>query len=297
MLELITTDLTADYRGFRRRTVRGVAFARLRFAIMHGNGNVILVLDEQLSGLSAQQVDGVLAREICQSYTAVRVDGIAFVRTSCDQVRMTYFEWDGTHSTMCGNALRCVTRYCAERGYLANSPAGTEDVILTDDGPKWVSAVGGRIRVELGPGREFRRVRDEQYFAFSGLAHLVLLTGDLAGVDVPAVARPLRYDEGLCAQLAHPEGLHVNFMQRHGDGIAVRTYEVGVEDETLACGTGVAASAFVAHQVWGLPFPMRVRVRGGEMTVHHNERGLLISGTTNYLFSNVAPGRPTTRSA
>src|SRR5882724_6879353 len=235
MLELITTDLTADYRGFRRRTVRGVAFARLRFAIMHGNGNVILVLDEQLSGLSAQQVDGVLAREICQSYTAVRVDGIAFVRTSCDQVRMTYFEWDGTHSTMCGNALRCVTRYCAERGYLA----GEEDVILTDDGLKWVSAAGGRIRVELGPGREFRRVCDEQYFAFSGLAHLVLLTGDLAGVDVPAVARPLRYDEELCARLAHPEGLHVNFMQRHADGIAVRTYEVGVEDETLACGTGV----------------------------------------------------------
>jgi diaminopimelate epimerase len=293
MLELITTDLTADYRGFRRRTVRGVAFARLRFAIMHGNGNVILVLDEQLSGLSAQQVDGVLAREICQSYTAVRVDGIAFVRTSCDQVRMTYFEWDGTHSTMCGNALRCVTRYCTERGYLA----GEEDVVLTDDGLKWVSAAGGRIRVELGPGREFRWVRDEQYFAFSGLAHLVLLTGDLAGVDVPAVARPLRYDKELCARLAHPEGLHVNFMQRHADGIAVRTYEVGVEDETLACGTGVAASAFVAHQVWGLPFPMRVRVRGGEMTVHHNERGLLISGTTNYLFSNVAPGRPTTRSA
>lgn len=293
MLELITTDLTAEYRGFRGRTVRGVAFSRLRFAIMHGNGNVILVLDERLSGLSADQVDGVLAREVCQSYTAVRVDGIAFVRTSGEHVRMTYFEWDGTHSTMCGNALRCVTRYCTERGYLAED----EDVIVTDDGPKWVSAAGRKVRVELGPGREFRRVTDEQYFAFSGLAHLVLLTGDLAGVDVPAVARPLRYDAELCARLAHPEGLHVNFMQRLGDGISVRTYEVGVEDETLACGTGVAASAFVAHQVWGLPFPMRVRVRGGEMTVHHNERGLLISGTTNYLFSNVATSRPTTRSA
>jgi len=61
MLELITiTDLTSDYRGFRCRTARGVAFSRLRFAIMHGNGNIILVLDEQLSGLSEQQVDGVL---------------------------------------------------------------------------------------------------------------------------------------------------------------------------------------------------------------------------------------------
>jgi diaminopimelate epimerase len=294
MLELITiTDLTNDYRGFRCRTARGVAFSRLRFAIMHGNGNIILVLDEQLSGLSEQQVDGVLAREICQSYTALRVDGIAFVRSSGDPVRMTYFERDGTHSTMCGNALRCVTRYCAERGYLS----GPEDVIRTDDGVKWVSAAGGRVHVELGPGREFRQVAEGQYFAFSGLAHLVLLTDDLAGVDVLAVARPLRYDTELCARLAHPEGLHVNFMQRLADGIGVRTYEVGVEDETLACGTGVAASAFVANRVWGLPFPMRVRVRGGEMTVHHNERGLLISGTTSYLFSNITTCRPVARSA
>jgi len=293
MIDFIRHDLDADYDVFRRRTANGIKFSRLRFSIMHGNGNVILVLDEELSGISERQVDGVLARTVCQSYTAVRVDGIAFVRTSDERVRMTYFEWDGTHSQMCGNALRCVTRYCAEQGYIA----ADEDVIDTDDGTKWVSAAGGRVRVEVGAGREFQRVADDRYFAFSGLPHLVLLVDDLAGVDVRGVGRPLRYDDALCRALNHPEGLHVDFVQRGADGIGVRTYEVGVEDETLACGTGVAASAFVAHQVWGLPFPINVQVRGGDMVVDQNERGLVISGATDYLFSNVAENMHASRSA
>lgn len=283
MIEVTRQDLAAECDEFQNKTVNGIRFSQLRFSIMHGNGNVILVLDEALSGISAQHVDSVFAREICQSYRAVRVDGIAFVRTTGDRVRMTYFEWDGTHSQMCGNALRCVTRYCAEQGYIAT----IEDFIATDDGEKWVSAAGGRIRVTLGAGREFQRVADDRYFVFSGLPHLVLFVEDLPSVDVRAVGRPLRYDDELCRRLNHPEGLHVDFMQKNLDGISVRTYEVGVEDETLACGTGVAGSAFVAHQVWDLPFPIRVQVRGGDMTVDQNERGLLISGVTDYLFSNI----------
>jgi diaminopimelate epimerase len=283
MFELIRQNLAVEYDAFQKKMVNGIRFSQLTFSIMHGNGNVILVLDETLSGISEQHVDSVFAREICQSYQAVRVDGIAFVRTTGDRVRMTYFEWDGTHSQMCGNALRCVTRYCAEQGYISS----IEDFIATDDGEKWVSAAGGRIRVALGDGREFQRVADDRYFVFSGLPHLVLFVEDLSSVDVRAAGRPLRYDDELCRRLNHPEGLHIDFMQKNLDGISIRTYEVGVEDETLSCGTGVAGSAFVAHKVWDLLFPVRVQVRGGDMTVDQNEHGLLISGATNYLFSNV----------
>ena len=102
----------------------------------------------------------------------------------------------------------------------------------------------------LGSGREFRKVADDQYFVFSGLPHLVVLVDDVTLVDVQTVGSALRYDEWLCLMLGHPEGLHVDFMQRNLVRIRIRTYEVGVEDETLACGTGVAASAFVAHRVW-----------------------------------------------
>ena len=199
---------------------------------------------------------------------------------------MTYFERDGTHSQMCGNALRCVTRYGTEQGYLR----ADSDVVMTDDGPKWVSAAGGAIRVTVGMGREFQQVARDRYFVFSGLPHLVLLLDDLDdldAIDVKTAGAALRYDEQLCRQLNHPEGLHVNFMQRHQDGIRIRTYEVGVEDETLACGTGAAGSAYVACQIWKLAYPIHVVVRGGDMQVDHTERGLVISGVTGHLFRRV----------
>jgi len=276
----------AGWDTLLRCGVPGIDIGRLVFSIMHGNGNVIFVVDEGLSGLSPSAIDGDLAKALAAPFDSPRIDGVAFVRVGDGTVRMTYFERDGTHSQMCGNALRCVTRYATEQGYLAQDA----DVVLTDDGPKWVSAAGGDIRVALGAGREFRRVADDRYFAFSGLPHLVLLLddqADLAAVDVATDGAALRYDQALCLELQHPEGLHVDFMQRDGGGVRIRTYEVGVEAETLACGTGVAAAAYVAHRVWRLPFPVLVRVPGGDMQVDHSDQGLLISGDTAHLFGTI----------
>jgi diaminopimelate epimerase len=161
---------------------------------------------------------------------------------------------------------------------------------MTDDGPKWVSAADGRIRVSVGTGREFQRVAGDWYLVFTGVAHLVVLlddSQDLDAIDVRTQGAALRYDDQLCRRLDHPEGLHVDFMRRDAAGIAIRTYEVGVEDETRACGTGAAASAYVARRVWGLPYPLRVAVRGGLMQVEETGEGLLISGVTAHLFGNL----------
>jgi diaminopimelate epimerase len=288
MLDLDRHALQADYDNLRLRGVPGIDVELLTFSIMHGNGNVILVVDETLSGLSAREIGSDLARELCESFTAVRVDGIAFVRIIDGPVRMTYYDRDGTNASMCGNALRCVTRYGNERGYLRDGA----DVILTDDGPKWVSAADGTIRVALGAGREFQRVTADRYFVFSGVAHLVVLLDDhqdLDAIDVKTAGAALRYDDQLCRRLNHPEGLHVDYMQRYEDGVRIRTYEVGVEDETRACGTGSAASAYVAGRVWGLPYPVRVVVQEGEIQVEETEHGLLISGVTGHLFGNIPP--------
>ncbi|HXR69322.1 diaminopimelate epimerase [Actinocrinis sp.] len=280
--------LQADYADVLLRGVPGLDVRQLIFSVMHGNGNVILVVDETLSGLSSDEIGSDLARELCEAFTAVSVDGIAFVRAAEEPIRMTYFDRDGTNATMCGNALRCVTQYADERGYLR----GDTDVIMTDDGPKWVSAGEGAVRVALGAGREFQRVTAHQYFAFSGVAHLVVLlddSQDLDAIDVKTVGAALRYDEELCLRLNHPEGLHVDFMQRYEDGVRIRTYEVGVEDETRACGTGSAASAYVASRVWGLPYPIRVVVQEGEIQVEETDHGLVISGSTGHLFGNIPP--------
>jgi diaminopimelate epimerase len=287
VLGLDARALQADYDRLCAHPALGGLARRLAFSVMHGNGNVILVVDEALSGLSSSDIGSDLARELCEAFQAVQVDGVTFVRTSDGPVAMTYFDRDGTNATMCGNGLRCVTQYGTERGYLRSGA----DTVMTDDGPKWVSAADGRIRVSIGAAREFQRAAERWYFVFTGVAHLVVLVDggqDLDGIDVVAEGAALRYDEPLCRRLNHPEGLHVDFMQREATGgIRIRTYEVGVEDETRACGTGAAASAYVASRVWGLPYPLRVAVRGGLMRVEETAEGLLISGVTAHLFGNL----------
>jgi len=284
----VNRTLQADYDRLLAHPELGGLAGRLAFSVMHGNGNLILVVDEGRSGLSRADIGPVLARGLCEAFEAVRLDGVSFVRAGDGPVTMTYFDRDGTNATMCGNGLRCVTKYGTERGYLR----AEADTVMTDDGPKWVSAAGGRIRVSIGMAREFQRAAGDWYFVFTGVAHLVVLVDagqDLDGLDVPALGAALRYDEPLCRRLNHPEGLHVDFMQRNTTGgIRIRTYEVGVEDETRACGTGAAASAYVAHQVWGLPYPLPVAVRGGLMRVEETAEGLLISGVTAHLFGNLA---------
>jgi diaminopimelate epimerase len=278
--------LQADYDRLRARPALSDVASRLAFSVMHGNGNMILVVDEALSGLSRSDIRPDLARELCEPFQAMPMDGVAFVRAGDGPVKMTYFDRDGTNATMCGNALRCITQYGTERGYLR----AAADTILTDDGPKWVSAAGGRIRASVGTAREFQRAADDWYFVFTGVAHLVVIVRshqDLDAIDVATEGAALRYDDRLCRRLNHPEGLHVDFMRRDGDGVRIRTYEVGAE--TRACGTGAAASAYVARRIWGLRNPVGVAVRGGLMQVEETSDGLLISGVTAHLFGTLGP--------
>lgn len=279
MFDLEAQTLEQEIALLQRGTIDGLPLATLHFAIMHGNGNVILVLDEALSQLPRQYVSSRFARALCEQVQSVRVDGISFVRLVDGKVKMTFFDRDGTAEPMCGNGLRCSTQYAYDRGYIAS-----QDQILTDDGRKPVAIEAGIVRVSLSHGRELARVADDRYFVFTSVAHLVILCDAIDTIDVTAVGRRYRYDAALCVALGHPEGLHVNFVQPAGDALLVRTYEVGVEDETLSCGTGVAAAAYIANRVLAWPFPVAVATRGGMMAVDEDQSGLLISGLVEYIF-------------
>lgn len=282
MLNLNHQIFESEYIAFQRKILNRLGFKWLNLSIMHGNGNVLVILDEALSNLSANDINSTVAKEICETFYSIRIDGISFIRRIGERVKMTYYDRDGTHEPMCGNALRCSALYSYERKYIAN-----EDFILTDDGEKWVSIAPDIVRVGLGTGRAFQKIADRQYFVFNGVAHVIVFVDNLEYIDVKKAGSALRNDKRICKLVNHPEGVHANFVQEGWDYIGVRTYEVGVEDETMACGTGVAGSAFIANRVRGVPFPIRVKTRCGDMMVNENEHGLIISGTVDYLFSNV----------
>lgn len=261
--------------------IQGVLFSNLCFAIMHGNGNVILVVDEEHSRLERDQINRAFACELCELFTTIKIDGVAFLDASTRPLKMTFFDRDGTPEPMCGNGLRCSTRYASDRGYIQ-----AVDAILTDDGSKWVSASYDHVEVSLGPGREFAVLDERTYFAFTSVAHLVIISEQIDTIAVAREGARHRYDMALCTRLAHPDGVHVNYLEPLGEAVYVRTYEVGVEDETLSCGSGAAASAYIAHQVLNYVYPVTVRTRGGDIIVHERPDGLTIRGVVEYVYTS-----------
>jgi diaminopimelate epimerase len=285
MKEVKFGNLEEEYAAVRSRTLEGFKLESLGFSIMHGNGNVILVLDAGRSKLPDSRITESFARKTCESFSSLRIDGISFVKAKNRQVRMTFFDRDGTKEPMCGNGLRCSALYAYHQRYIPS-----ESLVKTDDGEKWVSVAGGVVCAGLGPGREFRKLDDDRYFVFSAVPHLVVFTRDLDSIDVRKRGAELRYDKNICKLVNHPEGVHVDFVKVGRDDIRIRTYEVGVEDETLSCGTGAAGAAFVVNRVERLSFPIVVKVNCGEIVVSQNKHGLVISGVVRYLFSNVVTG-------
>lgn len=244
---------------------------------MNGCGNTFIVVDE-ITGDPVQN-----KRKFVQETSRLQeMDGFLFIQPSKGDwdIGMRYFDRDGTEENMCGNGIRCVARYAFDHGYVKRN-----HTIMTGDGPKDIYVVNGLIRVNMGPPREFRKIRDG-YFVNTSLAHVVYFRDDLDIKEAFETGRRTRYDNGLMQEVGHPEGLHANFVELADPStIRIMTYEVGVEDITQACGTGSVASAYVSSETMGSRFPMTVVNRGGEVHVDRRKNGvtsLYLTGPAEY---------------
>ncbi len=223
------------------------------FYKMSGSGNDFVVVDART--VPPGRLDDTDAiRSICARGTGVGADGIVFLEPStAASVLLRYLNSDGSVAALCGNATLCTARLFAELGgaapgepFTIQTAAGVLGAVChAATGPEVEMPAVGQLTpaaaVPLGPGE--RRVG----FAEVGIPHLVILCEDIEAVDVVGRGRPLRFDP------AFPAGTNVDFVAR-GPGNNrwyMRTYERGVEGETLACGTGAVASAVVLDR-WGL---------------------------------------------
>ncbi|HEU4643904.1 MAG TPA: diaminopimelate epimerase [Gemmatimonadaceae bacterium] len=224
-----------------------------RFYKMSGSGNDFVVFDDREEPVGAMATPAVI-ESLCARGTGVGADGVVFIEAPNGRdadFRMSYYNSDGSRAAMCGNASLCVTRLAADLG------AGKREGMRfeTDSGVLSARMVGALPEVDLPAVAEVRPTAEGVAleegerrigFALVGVPHLVVLRDSLEGLDVVGRGRPLRLHESL-----RPAGANVNFVAPgEGGSWRIRTYERGVEGETLACGTGAIATAILLS-AWG----------------------------------------------
>ena len=234
------------------------------FIKMSGSGNDFVFFDVRSAG-SHPFGDPASIRALCARGTGIGADGLVLLDPSSSAMfAMQYFNADGTLASLCGNATLCAARLGVELGIVSPEQGNAGFCFDTGVGPvqAWVRDVG-RPEIELAPPEALRGTlpdavhprRDELRAGFVqiGVPHVVILCDDAE------MARVLERGPELRRHAAFPHGANVNFVSRDGDGWRYRTFERGVENETLACGTGAAACALLlAHWQEGRgPFRMR----------------------------------------
>lgn len=232
----------------------------LRFSKYHGAGNDFIIIDDRRFVFPADQCE--LIHQLCERHTGIGADGLMLLQGSEKyDFKMLYFNSDGKPGTMCGNGGRCMTAFARDIGQVHGAgPFRFE----ASDGCHEVSFYkNGLIRLRMKNVDNIRKVHDG-YRVDTGSIHHVEYVDKLVDIDVVGRGRRLRFD----AAYAADNGCNVNFIEFRDDGtIAIRTYERGVENETMACGTGAVAAA-ITHHFRGYHRDFyRILARGGELGV------------------------------
>ena len=239
-----------------------------RFYKMSGSGNDFIFFDKH-DGSPAPMQNPAAIKSLCAHGTGVGADGVVFFdRPDPGAVRIAYYNSDGSLGELCGNATLCAVRLTEILG----GPLEGELSIRTDAGEVAGRLVEGIPEIDLEPVSEivadWQAIRREDKevrlgYAVAGVPHVAIEVPDVGSIDVRGRGSEVRRDPSL------PHGANVNFLAPLGDSRwAIRTYERGVEGETLACGTGAVASAILL-QTWGrAESPVRLVTRSGrELTV------------------------------
>ena len=251
----------------------------LRFTKMNGAGNDFVMIDNRAGEV---QLDPEQIVRICDRHRGVGADGILLLEKGSNgaDFRMRYYNRDGGEAEMCGNGARCFARFAnkvagAPAKISFQTPAGLirgelhgESVTLQMSEPK---------DLQFGLEVVANGAKEHVHFINSGVPHVVVPVGKVDDVDVRKRGEGLRRHEKFS-----PAGANVNFIEKAGPKkIFVRTYERGVEDETLACGTGVVASALIFAATEKVEGPISVTVRSGsELSVDFKREGDRFTGVT-----------------
>ncbi len=233
---------------------------KLKFSKYHGTGNDFILVDDRdgniLSVLTQQVIAG-----LCRRHTGIGADGMILMRDSAGyDFSMKYYNSDGIEGTMCGNGGRCLVAFAQELG-MTQSTYQFEAI----DGPHQASLNDGIIELEMQKPFGYVEISPQEVWIQTGSPHFVSIQNvPVEEIDVYNLGRNIRTSESFAE-----EGTNVNFVNEIDERtLRVRTYERGVEDETLSCGTGAVAVVYTYLLKKGWPHhDMLVQTLGGDLKV------------------------------
>lgn len=231
---------------------------KLHFTKYQGTGNDFVLIDNRTGVFPKDDLE--LVRKLCDRRFGIGADGLMLIENSKEaDFNMIYFNSDGSKS-LCGNGSRCSIHFAHSLGMIAEQTS-----FLTTDGLHQAFLQDGWVHFQLHDINQVSAQGDD-FFVENGSPHHVQFVENVDEFDVYSHGQAIRY-----ADQYKPGGTNVNFVELTERGIKVRTYERGVENETLSCGTGVTAAAIVAA-IKGKASPVRIQTMGGDLEVSFEKK-------------------------
>lgn len=264
----------------------------LKFTKMHGTGNDFIMVDN--FNLNIKNWDNNLIKHLCEFHTGIGADGFIALESDKDyDFRMRFFNSDGYESDMCVNGSRCLCSFAYSLGYV-----NKEMFFIANDGTHQASISNGNVEVQVNYNEDAgdRGFPDDyilpegvifKSYLNTGVPHIILQSDDIDSVDVLKIGRDIRYHP-----YYQPEGVNVNFVKSlvNKNSIIIRTYERGVESETLACGTGATAAAInYAREAKLKDGTCEIQTKGGKLRVRflNGLKNIYLRGPVKQVFKGI----------
>ena len=258
------------------------------FTKMEGTGNNFLIIDNRNGYLTVNITDQSIpefVKVLADSQLGAGSDGVVLLEQSAEYpFEMRYFNRDGSEAAACLNGARCVVGYAFRLGLLKD-----KGKFASASGPIGYYYRGDSVSIEVAPPVDVKlnfsftvaRKKYNANFLRVGVPHCIIFVDDFKKMDVKKLGAAIRNHKTF-----KPEGTNVDFVKVDKESIYVRTYERGVEAETLSCGSGVLAAAYIATKLFMVQSPVTCKTEGGEMVVTIKDK-LYLEGPIKFVYDGV----------
>lgn len=279
--------------------------SKISFSKMHGNGNDFIIIDEFEKKKVPDQNKADFSIRFCDRHFGIGADGVLFLSDSNRaDLKMRLFQPDGSEAEMCGNGICCLVKHACDKKYVSlgsvtvDTMAGILTVYIRKNGTSentditFIKVNMGKVRFDRKdiPANGKGTFLEEDMYGYkvsavnTGVPHCVIFVNDL-DIPIKEIAQKIRFDP------VFPDGVNVNFVLIKNNSLLIRTYERGVEEETLSCGTGSVACAVVALRLGKVKVKkdekILVKTNGGNLFIFEEDDCAFMESTAETVYTGI----------